>query len=131
VFSLAVAKMTSSVAAFSKILETRCFFYCLKEHCHANLHRIRNITRIFRLMRQQLFGLQEHLKYCSPLGGILKSMRRTQETRIGPATIRRLEMAGITSFSALTSLTIDQLVQLGVRRKAARMIRCYLLRRSQ
>jgi hypothetical protein len=118
-------------AAFSKILETRCFFYCLKEHCHADLHRIRNVTRIFRMMRQQLFGLQEHLKYCSPLGGILKSMRRTQETRIGPATIRRLESAGITSFAALASLTVDQLLELGIRRNAAGAIWSYVRRRSQ
>lgn len=32
-------------AAFAKILETRCFFYCLKEHCQADLNRIRNVTR--------------------------------------------------------------------------------------
>ena len=118
-------------AAFAKILETRCFFYCLKEHCQADLNRIRNVTRIFRTMRQQLFGLQEHLKYCSPLGGILKSMRRTQKTRIGPTTIRRLEMAGITSLSILATLTIDQLVLLGIRQNTARSICSYLRRRVQ
>lgn len=118
-------------AAFSRIVETRCFFYCLKEHCHADLHRIRKVNRIFRMMRQQLFGLHEHLKYCSPLGGILKSMRRTQEARIGPATIRRLELAGVTNLSVLAALSVDQLVQLGVRRNAARTISSYVRRRSQ
>jgi hypothetical protein len=83
------------------------------------------------MMRQQLFGLQEHLKYCSPLGGILRSMRRTQETRVGPATIRRLETAGVTSFSVLAALSVDQLVQLGIRRNAARLIWSYVRRRSQ
>lgn len=118
-------------SALSKILETRAFYFCLKEHCQADLHRIRRVTQIFRMMRQQLFGLQEHLKYCSPLGVILKSMRRTQDSRIGPATIRRLELAGITNFSALAALTVDQLVQLGVRRNAARTIWTYVRRRSQ
>lgn len=118
-------------AALARILETRCFFYCLKEHCQADLHRIRRVTRQFHTMRQQLFGIQEHLKYCSPLGSILKSMRRTQSTRIGPATIRRLENVGITTFFTLASLSVDQLVELGVRRNAARAIWSYVRRRAQ
>lgn len=118
-------------SAFSKILETRCFFYCLKEHCQADLHRIRRVTRVFRMMRQQLFGLQEHLKYCSPLGGILRSMRRSHVGAVGPATIRRLEGAGIANLSDLAPLSTDELVNLGIRRNAARTIRSYVLRRSQ
>ena len=118
-------------AAFGKILETRCFFYCLKEQCQADFNRIRRVTRIFRMMRQQLFGIQEHLKYCSPLGGVLKSMRRTQETRIGTATIRKLEMTGVTSFATLSVMTVDQMVKLGIRRNTARAIWSYTRRRLQ
>jgi hypothetical protein len=40
-------------------------------------------------------------------------------------------MVGITSLSALAGLTVDQLVQLGVRRSAARTIWSYVRRRSQ
>lgn len=119
------------ISALAKILETRCFFYYLKEECQADLPRVRNITRIFQMMRRQLFGLQEHLKYCSPLGSVLKSMKRTQKTRIGPTTIRRLEMAGITSLSILATLTIDQLVLIGIRQNTARSICSYLRHRVQ
>lgn len=119
------------VSAFARILETRCFYYCLKEHCGADLERIRRVTRIFRNMQLQLFSLQEHLKYCSPLGGILRSIRRSQHARIGPATIRRLETAGITTFTSLAQLTTDQLKRLGVRRDAAQALRAYVRRRSQ
>ncbi len=117
--------------ALSRILETRCYYYCLKEHCDASLERVRRLSRILQRMRLQLFGLQEHLKYCSPLGGVLRSMQRAKAGRIGPATIRRLESAGITTLSALASLSIDQMIALGIRRNTAAAIRSYLRRRAQ
>lgn len=119
------------LSALSRILETRCFYFCLKEHCGAGLERIRRVTKIFRTMQIQLFGLQEHLKYCSPLGSVLRSIRRSQGAKIGPATIRRLEAAGITTLSSLAQFNVDQLVALGIRRPAALTIWTYLRRRSQ
>jgi len=118
------------VAALRPLLETRCFYYCLREHCQADDARVERVTEILHTMRMQLFGIQEHLKFCSPLGGILKSLQRSQASRIGPASIRRLESAGITSFVALARLSEDQLVQLGLRRDAARALVSYVRRRS-
>lgn len=119
------------LSSLSRILETRCFYYCLKECCDATFERIRRVTTIFRTMQIQTFGLQEHLKYCSPLGGVLRSMRRSRGVRIGTATIRRLEASGITSLATLGKLSVEQLVELGLRRTSAIAIRDYFRQRMQ
>lgn len=119
------------LASLSKILDTRCFYYCLREHCDAGFDRLRRVTKILQTMRSQLFGLQEHLKFCSPLGGVLRSIRQTQKSRIGHQTIRKIEAAGITNVASLASLSISELVSLGVRRDLARAIFSYLRRRSR
>jgi superfamily II DNA/RNA helicase len=119
------------IAGLRNLLETRCFYYCLRENCQAADARVERIDEILRNMRLQLSGLQEELKFCSPLGGILKSIRRSQESRIGPGTMRRLEAAGITSFTALAVLSVNQIVQLGIRRNAAESIYSYVRRRLQ
>ena len=118
------------LAALKSVLETPCFYYCLREHCGASDDRVRRVTSALQTMRAQIFGIQEHLKYCSPLGGVLRSMRRTQSTSIGPATVRRLETAGVTSLATLATLSVDRLVELGVRRDRASAIGAYLQRRS-
>src|SRR5262249_44563005 len=79
------------LSGLSKILEVRCFYYFLKEHCGVNLERVRRVEDALRRMRRQVFGLQEHLKYCSPLGGVLRSMKRSQILGVGQGTIHRLE----------------------------------------
>lgn len=119
------------IAALRPLLDTRCFYFCLREHCRADDARIDRITRILHAMRLSLFGLQEHLKYCSPLGGILLSIRRSLGARIGPATVRRLEGAGVTNFSVLASMSQEELIQIGVRRDTAQFICTYVKRRSQ
>ena len=86
-------------------------------------------------MRMQAVALQENLKYCSPLGSVLRSLRRTVKGgkggRVGVATIRRLEGAGIRNLRDLAELDVGDLVGLGVRRDLARQIRSYVRRRMQ
>ena len=118
------------VAATLPLLETRCFYYCLREHCQADETRVKRVTQTLRSMQLQLFGLQEHLKYCSPLGSVLKSLQQTN-TRIGPASIRRLESAGITSLAVLATFNVDQLVELGLRRDLAKSLTKYIRRRIE
>ena len=118
--------------ALSRVLETRCFFYHLKEHCNADTKRIRSVEGCLRTMRRQLYGLQDQLKYCSPLGSVLKSLKRTGEKSpaIGIQTIRKLESAGIGSLAELTRYTPDELRRLGLRDAAISQITSYVRRRS-
>jgi hypothetical protein len=79
------------------------------------------------------FDLQEQLKYCSALGPLLLSLRRTRKSReggtVGIQTIRRLEGAGVRTLADLARLSIDDLVGLGVRRTLAGQLRAYVRRR--
>ena len=119
--------------ALSRVLETRCFFYHLKEHCNADTKRIRSVEGCLRTMRRQLFGLQDQLKYCSPLGGVLQSIRRTTKTTkggIGIQTIRKLELAGITNVCDLAKISPEQLKKFGLRDATSKAILSYIRRRT-
>lgn len=119
--------------ATTKILETRCYFFHLKQNCEANSMRIKRVETCFRAMRRQLFGLQDHLKYCSPLGGVLRSMKRTTKksrSGVGVQSIRKLELAGIGSLADLAKFSRTELKTLGLREPAINQITSYLRRRS-
>ncbi len=118
----------------AQALELRSFYYHLREACEADDSRVRRVKRLLRRMRAQTFELQEHLKYCSPLGPVLRSLRRTRAAggaTVGAQSIRRLEDAGVRSFAELARLGVDDMVRLGVRRDLARQIRRYVQRRLQ
>jgi helicase len=86
-------------------------------------------------MRAQTFELREQLKYCSPLGPLLRSVQGTNVggdgPKVGIQTIRRLEGAGIRTLAELSSMQLADLVRLGVRRDLAKQIQTYLRRRLQ
>jgi hypothetical protein len=119
------------LAALQGVLDTPCFYHCLREHCRATGRRVARVSALLRRLRAQIYGLQEHLKYCSPLGGVLRNLRCTRRIRIGTGTVRRLESAGVTSLAALAALSVDQLVEIGVRRDLARAISDHVRRRSR
>jgi hypothetical protein len=121
------------LSGWSRLLEVRCFYYHLREVCSANVERVRRVERLLRQMRSGVFDLQEELKYCSPLGPMLQSLRRTRKSRkgatVGTQTIRRLEAAGVRSISALERLSLSDLMGLNIRRSLAEQIRVYVKRR--
>jgi helicase len=123
------------LAGITKVLDLRCFYFHLREECAADIERVQRMKRLLRRMRAQTFDLQEHLKYCSPLGPALRSLRRTRRevegASVGMQSIRRLEEAGIRNVAELARLQLNDLVRLGVRRDLARQIRTYLQRRLQ
>lgn len=124
--------MLWKLSGLAKLLELRTFYYHLKEDCQASLERIKRIKRCLRRMRYQTYELREDLKYCSPLGSLLKEIRRMlppQERKLGIQSIRKLEEAGIQSLKDLVGLDSDHLVALGLRRKQAEQISAYLRRR--
>jgi superfamily II DNA/RNA helicase len=118
------------LGALRSLLDIRCFFYCLREECGADNERCQRVKRQLRRMYWQLLEIQENLKYCSPLGGLLKSIQRTQKSRVGLSTIRRLESAGVTNVATLATKTFDQLVGMGIRRNAAKSILNYFRQRA-
>jgi ATP-dependent DNA helicase len=121
------------LAGWARVLEVRCFYYHLREICSANDDRVRQVEGIFRQMRRGVFALQEQLKYCSALGPLLVSLRRTEKSRggntVGVQTIRRLEAAGVRTLADLAQLSLDDLIDLGIRRSLAGQLRSYVRRR--
>lgn len=123
------------LSGVAQVLDLPSFYYHLREECVAGQARVRRVKLILKRMRAQAYELREHLKYCSPLGSLLRSMRRTlsakkEGQRIGAGTIRHLEAAGVHSFADLRRLELDELVKLGVRRDFARQIKHYVKRRA-
>ncbi len=123
------------LSGLGKVLDLRCIYFHLRERCNADPDRIRRVKRLLHEMRYQTFELRERLKYCSPLGPMLQSIRRTQASGnsaiIGIQSIRHLENAGIRNLQDLIPLQTEDLMQLGIRRDFAKQIRTYLRRRLQ
>ena len=122
------------LSGLSKLLEVRTFYYHLREDCQADFKRVKRVKKQLRQMRFQIFGLQEQLKYCSPLGNLLGDIRRLVPRglpKVGVQTIRRLEASGIESVKDLVALDVEALMQLGVRRQLAEQIRAYVTRRGR
>ncbi|MCY7275754.1 MAG: helix-hairpin-helix domain-containing protein [Phormidesmis sp. CAN_BIN44] len=117
------------LAGLAKLLDVRTFYYHLKENCEADFRRIKRVKQALEQMKQQIYNLQEQLKYCSPLGILLCEMRRVspyKRSKVGIQSIRRLEEAGIESIKDLAHLRTEDLVKLGVQRKIAEQVRGYI-----
>lgn len=124
------------LAGIARLLEIRTFYYHLKENCGADFERIRRVKGLLKKMQFQVFELMDLLKYCSPLGSLLREIRRTTvipkgKDKIGIQSIRRLEEAGIESLLDLKGLSVEDLVAMGIRRGLATQIRGYVKRRMQ
>jgi len=87
-------------------------------------------------MENQIYELQEQLKYCSPLGSLLREIRRLASqsrirSKVSFQSIRSLEEVGILSLKELIPLGVEDLVELGIQRRLAIQVKTYLQRRSQ
>jgi len=116
------------LSGLAKLLEIKTFFYHLREECDANEERLKRIKRLLGDMRRQIYEVQEKLKYCSPLGPVLRDIRRFTGG-VDVQTFRKLEAGGITNLLELQRLGTDGIVALGVRRDIAKRIQLYLIRR--
>lgn len=83
--------------------------------------------------KRSCYELLERIKHCSPLGGLLRGLQTLYADRDGQTagigTIRRLESAGIESMRQVASMSVSDLVQIGVQRRYALQIRRYVERR--
>jgi helicase len=121
------------VSGLNSLLEIRAFYHHLQEHCDVGAEEIKGVKRVLRRIRHQGYDLLERVKYCSPLGGLLLGLRVVysdrEEQTVGIGTIRRLESAGIESVRQVASMSVSDLVKIGVQRRYALQIRRYIERR--
>ena len=123
------------LAGQGRLFELRCFYHHLVEECGAGPERIGRVKRLTRAQRHHCFDLIERIKYCSPLGPLIRGLRTTQKGKAravaGVGTIRQLERAGIRSMRQILGLSVDDLVELGVQRRFAGQIHTYVRRRAR
>lgn len=120
------------LSGLSKILDIRTFFYHLREECEASPERVRRVKKFLLQMRHQIYDLQEQLKYCSPLGPLLRQIRNVKggKAGVGIQTIRKLEVAGVSTPKNILELGFDGLVEKGIRRDIAKRIIQHLKKRQ-
>jgi hypothetical protein len=124
------------LAGHTKVFEVRAFYHHLREHCVATDDQVKATKRAFAYIRSHAYDLLERIKYCSPLGPMLRGIKsgvRLNEAGDTPgiATIRLLEAAGVTNLIQLSQLSTDALVKLGLQKRYAKQIRAYIDRRMR
>lgn len=122
------------LAGHAQVLELRGFYHHLRENCAASPEQLRAIKRALGAMRGHAHDLLERLKFCSPLGPLVRGIRATGLAAgaariVGVGTIRQLESAGIRTMQQLAGMEVEALVAAGVQRRFASQIRAYMRRR--
>jgi helicase len=121
------------ISGLNNLFEIRAFYHHLRENCEADVDQIKDVKRYLRDIRYQGYELMERIKHCSPLGGLLRGLQALYADRDGQTagigTIRKLESAGIESIRQVASLSVGDLVQIGVQRRFALQIRRYVERK--
>lgn len=123
------------LAGHAAVLDVRTFYHHLRANCEATAEQVGEAKRVLRRMRRQAHDLLDGLKYCSPLGPLLRGVRNMVRDETGHAlgvgTIRKLENAGIRSIGEVARTDLDALVGSGVQRRFAKQIRRYIGRRMR
>lgn len=121
------------LAGHTSIFEIRAFYHHLLQHCSATPEQVRETKRTLGRIRGQAYDLLERLKYCSPLGPLMRGvrdvLRASKEPTLGVGTIRKLEGAGVTSLQQLAQMDLDAIVAAGVQKRFAKQIKTYIRRR--
>jgi len=77
----------------------------------------------------------EQLKYCSPLGPLLRAIRSSlggiHGPMIGTGTIKKLENSGIKSMTQITQMDLTALVEMGIPKRFANQIHAYSRRQLE
>jgi helicase len=121
------------LSGHTALFQIRGFYHHLREFCSAADEQVRVTKRALGRMRGQAYDLLERLKYCSPLGPLMRGVRdvlhASQEPTLGIGTIRTLEAAGVATLQQVASMDTEALVAAGVQRRFAKQIRAYIRRR--
>jgi hypothetical protein len=112
------------VSGLLQLLDVRTFFFHLKQECGASAERVKLVKGHLASMRQQALLLLDQLRWASPLGPMLLSMRRTSKgpIGIGERSIRVLEGAGLHSPAEVAALGVEGLTKLGLLPQVARRL---------
>lgn len=112
------------LSGLTRLLDVKVVFFHLKEHCHASPERIQHVKRSLGAMRHQALELMEQLKWASPLGSMLLSMRRRcgGSLGIGERSIRLLEASGAISAAQVAGMSVSDMVQMGIKPEIARRL---------
>jgi hypothetical protein len=95
--------------ALGEICDLRCFYHHLRTECGASEDRVLRVKRLMQRLRVLAYQTASQLKYCSPLGGLLVELRRSQGLKgVGEKTVQKLEAIGVSTFSAIVRLTDEQ-----------------------
>jgi hypothetical protein len=83
-------------------------------------------------LRVLAYQTASQLKYCSPLGGLLAELRRSQGLKgVGEKTIQKLEAIGAITFPVIAQLTDEQFIAAGISRRIGNRIRAQVKRRMR
>jgi hypothetical protein len=122
------------LAGHAQVSDLRCFYHHLKE-LDATAAQTQAVKSALRRLRVQSYELVQRIKYCSPLGPLVKGIRASRgigtKPQVGAGTIVTLEAAGIKTMRQVAALDVEQLVALGVQRRFAQQIRAYVRRRQR
>jgi hypothetical protein len=122
------------LAGHAQVSDLRCFYHHLKE-TDATPDQVQLVKRALRKLRLQSYELMQRIKYCSPLGPLVKGIRASRgiakNPQVGAGTIATLEAAGVKTMRDVAALDVEQLVALGVQRRFAQQIRAYVRRRQR
>jgi hypothetical protein len=123
------------LSGHAALLEIRSFYHHLRECRSATDEQVRLTKKALGRMRGHAYDLLERLKYCSPLGPLMRGMRAvlrtSKEPMLGIGTIRKLEAAGLSSMHQVACLEVNDLVATGIQKRFAKQIRRYILRRRR
>jgi ATP-dependent DNA helicase len=118
--------------ALGGICDPRCFYYHLRSECDASENRLARAKRLMQRLRVLAYQTASQLKYCSPLGGLLVELQRSQGLKgVGEKTIQKLEAIGAMTFPALAQMTDEQFVAAGIAANVGKRIRAHVRRRMR
>ena len=70
------------------------------------------------------------LKYCSPLGGLLTELRRSQGLKgVGEKTVQKLEAMGAITLPTIAQMSDEQFIAAGISRNIGNRIRAHARKR--
>ena len=116
--------------ALGGICDLRCFYHHLRTECGASEDRVLRVKRLMQRLRVLAYQTASQLKYCSPLGGLLVELRRSQGLKgVGEKTVQKLEAIGAMTFPVLAHMTDEQFTASGISPKIGNRIRAYVRRR--
>jgi hypothetical protein len=116
--------------ALGGICDLRCFYHHLRTECGASEDRVLRVKRLMQRLRVLAYQTASQLKYCSPLGGLLVELRRSQGLKgVGEKTVQKLEAIGAITFQVTSQMTDEQFIAAGISRKIGSRIRAHARRR--